>query len=79
MMWKDSCAEVLLTHSAMQALWTNSMEAAALQVDKVAFKGNEAPLQPSRGSPQSLAYCIFTSGSTGRPKGVMVQHGGAGE
>lgn len=75
-MWEDSEAHVLLTTSSMAPLWTESMRTAALQVDLLAFKGNEAPLHPPRGSPSSLAYCIFTSGSTGRPKGVLVEHGG---
>jgi amino acid adenylation domain-containing protein len=75
-MLEDSCAAVLLTEAALQAMLPEALPSQVLLVEEGAewLAGYPSTAPVSRIVAQNLAYVIYTSGSTGKPKGVAITH-----
>ncbi|MGF6331701.1 amino acid adenylation domain-containing protein/non-ribosomal peptide synthase protein (TIGR01720 family) [Pseudomonas sp. BS3782 TE3695] len=75
-MLEDSCATVLLTEAALQAMLPEALPSQVLLVEEGAewLAGYPSTAPVSQIVSQNLAYVIYTSGSTGKPKGVAITH-----
>ncbi len=82
-MCEDARPRLVLTHSAVPALFPAGLRRVDLDDPQFLRQLAEQPDEPGHAAdeahrgpgPDDVAYIIFTSGSTGRPKGVLNTHG----
>ncbi|MFK4303786.1 amino acid adenylation domain-containing protein/non-ribosomal peptide synthase protein (TIGR01720 family) [Paenibacillus sp. RC254] len=73
-MMNDSCVQVILTQSHLQAKVGTSANVKVLLLDDAHSYAeiHSNPQYPVHS--QALAYVIYTSGTTGQPKGTLIEH-----